>query len=548
MPDQDSQTSLNSAFFNSRSSESSPTNLTSSTDPTQSINFTDQTDFNQVLYSFEDIQADLNYRQARSAIRELVDKLDLSDRERYGLERELQGLEWTLNKLETAIVQIAVFGLVGRGKSSLLNALIGQPRFKTGALHGVTQTLQRVAWQPEQETAWQPEQQSQILNSGLPNSGSPTPKKSPEKSQKPNFNRVSLPGLGTSRIELVDTPGLDEIAGHDRAILAQQIAKESDLILFVISGDMTQIELTALTQIREAGKPILLVFNKVDRFPDADRQAIYDQVKNHRVRDLLTPDQIVMTAASPLIPHAIQRSDGSLGVELKPGAPQVEALKLKILEILHREGKSLVALNSLLYADSVHERIMQRKLSIREHSANQIIWRSVMGKALAIALNPVTILDLLGAATFDVWMLVTLSKLYGIPLTETGAIELLKNIAIGMGGISASELLTNLGLSSLKSFLGAVTPLTGGLALSGYTAVALTQAGTAGVATYAIGQVAKCYFENGASWGENSPKVIVSQILATLDETSILAKIRQELQEKILRSDTSNTTETSPLD
>ena len=473
-------------------------------DPQSRAN-SDTRDFDAAIYSFDDIQADLNYRQAHQALRDLVAKIDLSDRERSGLEAEITGLEATLDKLDTATVQLAVFGMVGRGKSSLLNALVGQPLFETGPLHGVTQVMQRVEWRPQIG----------------------------EEATDDATVRVSLPGLGQSRIELVDTPGLDEIDGHDRAELAQRIARRSDLILFVISGDLTQLEFEALSQIREAGKPIVLVFNKVDRYPDADRQAIYAQVRDRRVRDLLSPDQIVMTAASPLVARGIQQEDGSVRVELQPGIPRVDDLKLKILEILHREGKSLVALNSLLFADAANDRLIQRKMQLRDREAERIIWQATIAKALAIALNPVTALDLLGAAAFDILMLVSLSKLYGIPMTDTGAIELLKTIAIGMGGIGASELLAMLGLSGLKGLMGAAIPLTGGFALGGYVSVAIAQAGAAGVATYAIGRVAKRYFENGASWGEDGPKAVVGRILETLDEDSILARIKDELRSKL---------------
>jgi small GTP-binding protein len=485
--------------------ESSPEPDRPADSETRDLNREVDRDFDAAIYSFDDIQADLNYRQAQQALRDLVAKIDLSDRERSGLEAEVTGLEDTLTKLETATVQLAVFGMVGRGKSSLLNALVGQRIFETGPLHGVTQVTQRVEWQP------------QIGDDATV--------------------RVSLPGLGQSRIELVDTPGLDEIDGRDRAELAQRIARRSDLILFVISGDLTQLEFDALADIREAGKPILLVFNKVDRYPEADRQAIYAQVRDRRVRDLLSADQIVMTAASPLIARGVQREDGSVGVELQPGTPRVDDLKLKILDILHREGKSLVALNSLLFADAANDRLVQRKMQLRDREADRLIWQSTIAKALAIALNPITAIDLLGAAAFDILMLVSLSKLYGIPLTETGALDLLKTIAIGMGGIGASELLAMLGLSGLKGLLGAAVPATGGLALGGYVSVAIAQAGAAGVATYAIGRVAKRYFENGASWGEHGPKAVVGRILETLDEDSILARIKDELRSKLGQGD-----------
>jgi len=468
-----------------------------------SLNLEEELD--SAIWTFEDIQAELNYKQAQTVLRDLVVKLDLTPQEQTGLEVEIAQLETMLVNLERRVVQIAAFGMVGRGKSSLLNALVGQAMFETGPLHGVTRSSQRVSWTTSEE----------IVGDG------------------DRCVKVTLSGLGESQVELIDTPGLDEVDGETRAALAQQVAKQADLILFVIAGDMTKVEHVALAQLREAGKPILLVFNKIDQYPQADRMAIYHKIRDERVRELLSPDEIVMAAASPLVRKAIVRSDGSRGVQLSPSQPQVEELKLKILEILHREGKALVALNTMLYADSVNEQLVQRKLMIRDNSANQIIWRAVMTKALAIALNPVTVVDLLSGVVIDVTLILTLSKLYGIQMTQAGAVGLLQKIAISMGGISASELLANLGLSSLKGLLGISTPATGGAAFGPYLSVALTQAGVAGVSSYGIGQVAKAYLANGASWGPDGPKAVVNRIVASLDEASILNRIKDELVAKL---------------
>jgi GTP-binding protein Era len=94
-------------------------------------------------------------------------------------------------------------------------------------------------------------------------------------------------------------------------------------------------------------------------------------------------------------------------------------------------------------------------------------------------------------------------------------------------------LLINFGLGSLKSLLGLSAPATGGLSLAPYLSVAITQAAIAGVSTYGIGQVIKVYLANGASWGPDGPKVVIDRILATLDETSIMNRIKDELKEKL---------------
>jgi hypothetical protein len=467
-------------------------------------------ELDSALLGFDAIVSELNYKQAQDALRDLVDNLDLNPQERAGLESEIEGLTVMLDKLERSVVQIAAFGMVGRGKSSLLNALVGENVFETGPLHGVTRTHQSVSWRFE-----------------------PNDELLPESGEVPDVLRVALPGLGNSQVELIDTPGIDEVDGAQREALARQVATKVDLILFIVAGDITKVEYEALSQLREAGKPMILAFNKIDQYPEASRMAIYQKICSERVKELLTPAEIVMVAASPLVAQAVRRPDGSMGVQRFQGTPQVQELKLKILEILHREGKSLIALNSMLYADDINEQLVQRKMAIRDESADRVIWQAVMTKALAIALNPVTVVDLLTAAVIDVATILTLSRLYGIPMTGPGAVGLLQKIALSMGGISASELLATLGLSSLKGLLGLSAGATGGASLAPYLSVAIAQAGVVGFSSYAIGQVTKTYLANGASWGPHGPKAVVSRILSSLDESSILNRIKHELSGKL---------------
>jgi hypothetical protein len=461
-----------------------------------------EAELTETLHTFDQIQAELSYQQAQTSLKKLVQQLDLTNRERTGLETELQNLQNTLEKLEQQVIHIAVFGMVSRGKSSLLNALLGQSLFEVGPTHGVTKTSQRSRWT--------------ILDS-----------------EDDAIARIAIQGVGQSRIELIDTPGIDEIAGEQREQLAKDIAQQADLILFVIAGDMTRVEYESLAALRRANKPMLLVFNKIDQYPEADRQTIYAKIRDDRVRELLSPAEIVMAAASPLVPQPVQHPDGSWSAALAPGAPQIEDLKLKILEILDRDGKALVALNTMLYADEMHERIVQRKWQIRDRRANDIIWQSTIAKSLATALNPIAVVDVVSSAVVDMVLILTLSKLYGITMTQQDALGLLRKVAIALGGIGVSETLMSLGLGSLKSLLGLATTATGGASLVPYVSVAMTQAAIAGGATYGIGQVTKQYLANGASWGANSPKRVVQDILESIDQDAIIGRIKSELQSRI---------------
>ena len=87
----------------------------------------------------------------------------------------------------------------------------------------------------------------------------------------------------------------------------------------------------------------------------------------------------------------------------------------------------------MLYADDVNQQLVQRKLEIRDRSADNTIWNAVITKAVAIALNPLTVADLLSGAVIDVAMILTLSRLYGIAMTQQGAINLLRIHRLGNG-------------------------------------------------------------------------------------------------------------------
>ena len=265
--------------------------------------------------------------QARESLEETLAALKLTPEEERAMADELRQLRDLTKKLDETTVEIAAFGMVSRGKSSVLNALLGKDVFKTGTTHGTTIAKTAERW--EQVAA-------------------------------------ERPGLGGAKLILVDTPGIDEVGGEGREALARDVARHADLILFVVSSDMQRVEIEGLSTLRGAHKPIILVFNQIDRYPDADRDHIYSKIKDERVRDLLRPEDVVMTAARPdPIKIKVQLADGTTSVQWEQPAPVIEPLKIRILDVLEREGKALVALNTLLTAGDLHEEIVAHKLRIR---------------------------------------------------------------------------------------------------------------------------------------------------------------------------------------
>jgi small GTP-binding protein len=400
---------------------------------------------------------------------------------------DLDTLTNTLTKLESNVIRIAAFGLVSRGKSSVLNSLLGEKILQTGPLHGVTQWPRSVRWRPSDKVL----------------------------------------------VELIDTPGLDEIEGATRAQMAQEVAYQADLILFVVSGDITRTEYQALLELRQAQKPLILVFNKIDLYPDTDRDTIYKNLQvlgaGHPQAPPLLPDEVVMVAAEPApIEVRVEWADGRVSYDWESLPPQVEELKQTILNILNREGRSLLALNALIQAREAEKAIAGKTIDLRQQEAEEIIWQFTKYKALAIGLNPLAFLDILGGLIADLALIRALSRLYGLPMTSYEASKVLRAILFSSGGLLLGELGSGL-LFGLNKSSVALTSGENFLSTTTYIGSAIAQAGIAGYGAYTIGKATQIYLEKGCTWGTLGANTVIQEILSQVDKNTILYRLRQEL-------------------
>ena len=258
-------------------------------------------------------------------------------------ELELAEISLLKEKLDKNAIAIAVFGMVSRGKTSLLNALLGQKLGKTEAIHGTTQDISVYEWEAGKKV----------------------------------------------QLRLIDTPGIDEVNGELRSELALEAAKQADLILFVIVGDMTRLEHEAIAQLQTFYKPILLVFNKTDLYPESDRLAIYAALQNEEICKLISPQEIVLTVAEPkLVKVRIQYSDAQESQEIwEQPKPEVQALKERILTLLNIEGEALITVNVLRSLLEIQKVVTQRHLQ-RLQASTSIVALVFISEAIALLLSP----------------------------------------------------------------------------------------------------------------------------------------------------------------
>lgn len=398
--------------------------------------------------------------------------------------QDIQNLKMALEKIEQSVVKIATFGLVSRGKSAVVNALIGQKILETGPLHGVTQWPKSIRWAANEKV----------------------------------------------QIELIDTPGLDEIAGEARAEMAKEVARQADLILFIVAGDITRTEYDALCELKKSHKPLILVFNKIDLYPEQDQKTIYQQLqtlnKSYQQLPILSADDIICVAAEPQpIPVRVEFSDRAPEEEWENPPPQIEILRRKILTILNQEGRSLLAINALYQAKEAEENIARKTVIIRQEEADAIIWKYAQYKALAVAVNPIAIFDVAGGLVADLFLIRSLARLYGLPITSYEAGKLWQKILFSSGGLLLSELGSSLilGLGKTSAAVSSLFENTG--ALTTYASTAFLQGGIAGYSAYIVGKAAKEYLENGCSWGSWGASTVINEILSQVDGNTFIYRL-----------------------
>lgn len=410
---------------------------------------------------------------ARESLRDLLEDKRVPQSVRSALAEDYRQLQLLLEKIEHGHIHIAVFGRVSVGKSALLNALLGETRFSTSPLHGETIRADHARWQE----------------------------------------------YDAGGVYLIDTPGINEVAGQERERLAHDVASRCDLVLFVVDGDITDTELRGLRQVKNAAQRLVLVLNKIDRYTLADRELLLETLRQRTV-GLIDPRDIVTAAAQPAerIVILVDAEGNETETRRRPPA-DVAALRERIWDILKAEGKTMAALNAGLFAGRFSDRLTREIVTIRHDLAEKVVRNYCLAKGVAVALNPIPIADLLAAVATDAAMIVHLSRVYGLPITRGEAGSLLKTIFTQLMFLMGTVWAMHLVASALKGIsLGLSTVVT-----------AAAQGAVAWYGTYVVGKAAEQYFIQGKSWGEGGPKRVVQDILDSLDRDSLLAQAREDI-------------------
>ena len=326
-----------------------------------------------------------------------------------------------------------------------------------------------------------------------------------------------------SGVYLIDTPGLDEAGGEDREALAREVSGRSDLVLFVLDSDITESELDALKAVVAEGRPVIVVLNKIDLYSAADRERLIESI-TRRTDGIVDASHIVAVAAEPRPTVVIETAADGSEVEVERARePEVDALRLRLWEILEAEGKTLAALNASLFAADLSDQVGVRILAARQEIGEKLVRTYCIAKGIAVAFNPVPVADLFAAAFIDVGMVVHLSRVYDLPLSRKEAGALVRVIVAESAALMGTVWALHFVSSALKvGTAGLSTVVTAG-----------AQGAVAYYSTYLVGRIAGEYLAKGKSWGDGGPKRVVKEIIDSLDRDTVLRDARREIQARL---------------
>ena len=345
------------------------------------------------------------------------ESLDLTNYEKSFLNREIITFNQQLFRLKEKQLRIGTYGKSGVGKSSFLNSLINKDIFKTDIINGSTREIQSELWTLKDQTL--------------------------------------------SSIELLDSPGFDFCNIKFPEKIYSRI-NHSDLILFVVAGDINRNELNKINSLIKDGKKIIIILNKIDLFDKNDLKEIKENIKSKLPKDLNIP--IILNN----------------GINLKN----------YLTKIINQYGEIFLTLNSIQLADKLFLQIKEQRLKRRQKLAQSTIGKFSTIKASAVALNPFILFDVAGSFVLDTALISELSKIYGLTLKGESTRKLFKNISINNLYLGVTQVGVNTSFNLIKKVFLLSAPFTNGLSLLPYGPIAIIQAAIAVHSTKILGKLA----------------------------------------------------------
>lgn len=228
-----------------------------------------------------------------------------------------KALQKSLQQLDELFLLVVV-GEFNSGKSALINALLGE-RYLA---EGVTPTTAQICILHHGDAADREVEEDGVLTATYP----------------ADFLR---------EINIVDTPGTNAIIRRHEQ-LTQEFVPRSDLVIFVTSADrpFTESERAFMEQIREWGKKVIIVLNKIDLLEDDEIEQVMGFIRENALALLgFTPEVFAVSARQAL---QAKLADSRRERDNLWAASRFEAVENYILKTLDQKSRIALKLQNPL--------------------------------------------------------------------------------------------------------------------------------------------------------------------------------------------------------
>lgn len=231
----------------------------------------------------------------KRALLDIADRL-LSITESSSNDKVGEQIEHAIRSLEGERFDLAVFGRFKSGKSTFINAILGEDLLPSGILP-LTSIVTRVICSQERgvTVSYQDGRRERIELTEL--SRYITERGNPENRLKVKEVEVSIiSDRFKDGVSIVDTPGTGSTLAHN-TLVTNEYLEHADVGIFILSAEspISEQEIDFIRQITRSVERLLIVLNKIDRLAESEWQ------------EILTFSKL-----------AIQRALGREGIEVYP--------------------------------------------------------------------------------------------------------------------------------------------------------------------------------------------------------------------------------------
>jgi small GTP-binding protein len=226
-------------------------------------------------------------------------------------------LQKSLHQLDELFLLVIV-GEFNSGKSAFINALLGERFLPEGVTPTTTQVyILRFGDSTEQE----------VTEEGV--------------------MAISHPAEFLHEINIVDTPGTNAIIRRHEQ-LTREFVPRSDLVIFITSADrpFTESEHTFLERIREWGKKVVILLNKVDLLEEAEVEQVMDFIRQNALALLGFAPEVFPISARLALRSKLAETKGERDALWQ--ASRFQAVETYILKTLDEKSRLQLKLQNPL--------------------------------------------------------------------------------------------------------------------------------------------------------------------------------------------------------